>query len=401
MSSPAERRAHALEQPAACRRRGRRRRRCARRASSSVEHGRDRGQPGGEGEAGRAAFEIGDAALEGHAGRVLRARVFVALVDARALLRVGRGGVDRHHHRAGGRVGLLAGMDAAGGEGELVRVSIHRSRTRKWLMRSMRVTSPRNFAAVHDDGTRPRRNSGRSSATGASAEIVSSRETMTSPTGVAEHLSHGLAGGDERVEQVALVDEADDAVALDHRQLRHVGGAHAGEGRCAAVSFGATKIVGALVVAVDDDIAHGAGAARVRASPPAAMKASLNTLDRYLAPLSQTKLTTRFGACLLAAIAQRRGKQRAGGRAGEDAFLAQQVARSAEALRVGDRVGLRHQREVAVRRHEILADAFDGPGAGLAHACRSRRAAPGPSRPDRRAPSRSSARRGASSARRR
>ena len=86
-----------------------------------------------------------------------------------------------------------------------------------------------------------------------------------------------------------------------------------------------------------------------------------------MAPLSQTKLTTRFGACLLAAIAQRRRKQRAGGRAGEDAFLAQKIAGSAEALRVGDRVGLRDQRKVAVRRHEILADALDGPGAGLAH----------------------------------
>src|SRR5829696_7089268 len=148
-----------------------------------VEHRRGRGEPGAEGEAGRAAFEVGDAALEGHAGRVLRARVFVALVDARTLLRVGRGGVDRHHHGAGGRVRLLAGMDAAGVEGELVLLD-HRSRTRKWLMRSMRVTSPRNFAPSMTSGTRPRRNSGRSSATGASAEIVSSRDTMTSPTGI-------------------------------------------------------------------------------------------------------------------------------------------------------------------------------------------------------------------------
>src|SRR5829696_6511897 len=148
-----------------------------------IEQRRGRGEPGAEGEAGLAALEVGDAALEGHAGRVLRARILVALVDARALLRVGRGGVDRHHHGAGGRIRLLPGMDAAGVEGELVLLD-HRSRTRKWLMRSMRVTSPRNFAPSMTSGTRPRRNSGRSSATGASAETVSSRETMTSPTGV-------------------------------------------------------------------------------------------------------------------------------------------------------------------------------------------------------------------------
>ena len=54
----------------------------------------------------------------------LRARIFVALVHARALLHVGRGRVDRHHHRAGGRIGLLPGMDAAGGEVEPVRLVI-------------------------------------------------------------------------------------------------------------------------------------------------------------------------------------------------------------------------------------------------------------------------------------
>ena len=85
-----------------------------------VEHGRARREAGGEGEARRAAFEIRDAALEGHAGRVLRAGVVVALVDAGALLRIGRGGVDRHHHRARGGIRRLACMDAAGGEIELV-----------------------------------------------------------------------------------------------------------------------------------------------------------------------------------------------------------------------------------------------------------------------------------------
>src|SRR5262245_53496248 len=59
-------------------------------ALQQLQHGRDPGEAGGEGEAGGAAFEIGDAALEGHARRVVGSAVFVALVYARAFLRVGR-----------------------------------------------------------------------------------------------------------------------------------------------------------------------------------------------------------------------------------------------------------------------------------------------------------------------
>jgi hypothetical protein len=100
-----------------------------------VEHGRGGGKAGAEGEARRAALEIGNAALEGHPGRVLRARVFVAFVDARTLLGIGRGRIDRHHDGAGGRVRRLASMDAAGVEGELVLadpvLGAHRARIRK------------------------------------------------------------------------------------------------------------------------------------------------------------------------------------------------------------------------------------------------------------------------------
>ena len=62
------------------------------------------------------ALQIGDAGLEGLARRVLAARILIALVHARAFLGIGRGGVDRRHHRARGRVGLLAGVDGAGRE---------------------------------------------------------------------------------------------------------------------------------------------------------------------------------------------------------------------------------------------------------------------------------------------
>ena len=49
------------------------------------------------------------------------AAVVEALVHARRLLCVGAGGVDRRHHRAGGRVGRLAGVDRARGESQTAR----------------------------------------------------------------------------------------------------------------------------------------------------------------------------------------------------------------------------------------------------------------------------------------
>jgi hypothetical protein len=84
-----------------------------------LEHGRDRRQARGEGVRLRAAFQVGDTALEREPGRVVRTAVVEALVHARALLHEGRGRVDRRHDRAGGRVGRLAGMDRAGGESVL------------------------------------------------------------------------------------------------------------------------------------------------------------------------------------------------------------------------------------------------------------------------------------------
>src|SRR5262249_27842325 len=86
----------------------------------TFQRGRDRGNARGKGEGRATAFEIGDAALECHARRVLGAGVIVALVHAGALLDVSGGGVDRHHDGAGRRVGLLPGVDAARGEVELV-----------------------------------------------------------------------------------------------------------------------------------------------------------------------------------------------------------------------------------------------------------------------------------------
>ena len=74
-----------------------------------------------------------------------------------------------------------------------------------------------------------------------------------------------------------------------------------------------------------------------------------------------------FRRRLLAAIFERGRKQRARGRAGEDTFLGEQVARRRHAEAVRDRISLLHQRQVGVGRHEILADPFDRPASGLDH----------------------------------
>ena len=73
-----------------------------------------------------------------------------------------------------------------------------------------------------------------------------------------ERLVGVLRFGQQRGEHVALVDQADDMPALvDHRELRDVGRAHAGE-------YGAQIVLrphhdgGAFAVAADHDVAHGA-----------------------------------------------------------------------------------------------------------------------------------------------
>src|SRR5207302_10712722 len=74
------------------------------------------GESGSERKPARAAFKIGDAFFVSGPGRIDRARIIVALVFARTFLDVGRRQVNRRHDRAGGRVGLLASVNGAGGE---------------------------------------------------------------------------------------------------------------------------------------------------------------------------------------------------------------------------------------------------------------------------------------------
>src|SRR5690606_17980050 len=83
--------------------------------------------------------------LEGEARGVLAARIFEALMHAGAFLREGRCGVDRHHHRARGRVMALAAVDGSRREGQAVLAGRSHVLDRlRWLIRSIRVIRPKN-----------------------------------------------------------------------------------------------------------------------------------------------------------------------------------------------------------------------------------------------------------------
>jgi hypothetical protein len=82
----------------------------------------------------------------------------------------------------------------------------------------------KGHAASMTMATRSRRNSGTSSRIAASAEMVSRRVTIASFTGRSNARARPL---EYRAEHVTLVDEADDAITIDHRKLRDVRGPHA------------------------------------------------------------------------------------------------------------------------------------------------------------------------------
>src|SRR6266542_3262017 len=91
----------------------------------------------------------------------------------------------------------------------------------------MRVTSPMNVSPSTTMGTSPRSKSGSSSRSGVAGETVVSLVVMNSFTGAAER-ARILHRGEQ---QVRLVHDADDALSLEHRQLRHVVELHPREGR--------------------------------------------------------------------------------------------------------------------------------------------------------------------------
>src|SRR5258708_5098596 len=120
-------------------------------AVERLEHGADRRHAGGEGETRVATLERGEAGFERIARRVARAGVVVTLMLAGTRLRVGGRRIDRRHHRAGARVGLLAGVDD-------LRLELHlfSHRCRSQLRRSMRVMRPRNSSPSTTIATMPR-----------------------------------------------------------------------------------------------------------------------------------------------------------------------------------------------------------------------------------------------------
>ena len=80
------------------------------------DHRGDGRQARGKRERGLPFLQIGHAALKGKSRGVLRPAILEALVNARRLLGIGARGVDRRHHRAGGRVDGLARVNHARGE---------------------------------------------------------------------------------------------------------------------------------------------------------------------------------------------------------------------------------------------------------------------------------------------
>ena len=87
------------------------------RAECGPEQGVLGGEAGGERVRGHAPVEVGEQRLQGVPRRVAGAGVLVAVPHAAdAVLHVGGRQVDRRDDRAGGAVGVLAGVDGAGAE---------------------------------------------------------------------------------------------------------------------------------------------------------------------------------------------------------------------------------------------------------------------------------------------
>src|SRR5258708_1182202 len=143
-----------------------------------LEDSGDRRHAGGEGEAGVAALQLGEAGLQRVARRIARPPVVLALVGGGARLRVGRGGVDRGHHRAGLRVGRLPGVNHLGLELHFS-VALLRSQ----LSRSMRVMRPRNSSRSTTIATMPRLKISISCSIVASAGTVTRWLSIASDTG--------------------------------------------------------------------------------------------------------------------------------------------------------------------------------------------------------------------------
>ena len=164
-------------------------------------------------------------------------------------------------------------------------------------------------------------------------------------------------------EDVLFIDDADDAAALQHGKLRHVVELHTlvgGEHPFVRAHRGDRVVV----VAPADQVAQVAIAFALDEALVEHPEIVVDLGKIFIAAVADER-DDALRRARLAAIAQRRGDQGAGGRAGHHAFLAQELAAGEQRFAVGDAVGLAHTRQVAHRRHEILADAFHEPAAHL------------------------------------
>ena len=164
-------------------------------------------------------------------------------------------------------------------------------------------------------------------------------------------------------EDVLFIDDADDAAFAQHRELRHVVELHAlVSGQYFLVSAHGRHR--AIAVPPADEVAQIPEALAFDEALVEHPEIVVDLGEVLVAAVADQR-DDALGRALLAAIAQRCGQQRPGRRAGHQAFLQQELATGEQRFAVRDAVGLLHARQIAHRRHEILADSLDHPGTDL------------------------------------
>src|SRR5262245_32044854 len=209
------------------------------------------------------------------------------------------------------------------------------------------------------------RNSGTRSAIGASAEIVSSRVTITSSTGRAKTL-FASPGSVSSAASTSLSSTRPTTWPRSSTTGSCETSAERMRANTAQIILRPHNDGIAFAVAAHHHVAHGAVAAAVG---PAFLcqEDRIEYLGQIFGAGIADEADDALGRGLRAAIAQRRREQRARGGAGENALRAQEIARAGEGLAVRDRERVRDEAEIGDRRHEILADALDRPAANRDH----------------------------------
>src|SRR5439155_340049 len=172
----------------------------------------------------------------------------------------------------------------------------------------------------------------------------------------AHRITESRAAARHRHQHVVLVDQAHDALALEHRELRDVVELEAPVGGEERI-FRLHAHRGALLDGAADQVAQVAvpGAlAEALIGEPVVVEHLREVLVAAVAHEGDDPLGLRSRA----AVFERSSKQRAGGGSGEDALLREQLARHRKAFGVGDAEGFLHGllRAVLVIAGVALAD---------------------------------------------